>query len=294
MPHSPTHRSAALRASFTGEHYSVARAGLCRDGSMGLDDCTPAQGELRALLAFGWFNTGSLAAPLGWDISRTLIYSTTPSPRQDQLVITVNACDNVAEQLAGYGGVPGLRAEYDIGFHTTVLRHLPTGAGLEVTQRDRPRRPVRIPVPPPRDNFLPTMSHPLTDREEKLLAQVPPMTADARTLLGGIAVRVALRDPDGQWSVGRWFGELQQLLPRPVHRSRYNVTRRLWGAYDRWDLEWTSYPPPEDLVGALTHPRCGISGLSASKSNASTWLVRLGTAQLQLHDRDPLPETSPR
>ncbi len=176
-------------------------------------------------------------------------------------------------------GIPGMRLERVVGWHTVLLRHLPTGASLEVTELSQPK------VPKPtgrliRHRDMLMVDQPVTPAEQRKLENIPPMSGAARRLLGALAMRSTLRDPAGGWHVN-WC---HNTLGRPRGR-RHEAERRLWGRDDLWFLEWTSYPYPQDLVASMTHPMGGLDGVAARQAG-STWILTYKRAQLHLCDRE--------
>ncbi|MFF1901922.1 hypothetical protein [Kitasatospora sp. NPDC058218] len=282
MSHSTARVRGIQRSAFTGEHPITARTGLGR-GSIGLDECSPAQAHLRALLAFGWFNQGILAAPgFDWWLGSTLNYGTVISPRYDHLVLIVSAAPNVADQLAAspsWSGIPGLRLERTVGWKTVLLRHLPTGASLEITELSQPKAP-RQTGDVLRLQRLRSVEQPVTREEQDKLDTLPQMTVAARRLLAAVAIRSTLRDPEGSWHV-HWC---HNTLKRPRGRND-RAERRLWGSGNLWCLEWMSYPYPSDLIAAMSHPVAGLAGIDIQQ-DGSSWVLTYEGAQLRLYDRE--------
>ncbi|QIQ03998.1 hypothetical protein [Streptomyces liangshanensis] len=287
MPHTTAKTASLVRAGFTGEVPATALPGIDRSGGLGLDQCTPEQTELRALLALACFNHGTLTAPrLRWRVGQIGAYDPVVSPRFDHLVLIVDACDNVALRLVGSSTDPhiaGMRVEERLGHHLWRLRHLPSGAQMYVSERNAfsssQRRAQRLP------NLRRRLSveEPLTADEQDRLAAVPRISPSMKRLLAGIWVRMSLRDPDGSFDLGGWCTDP---LRRTVERARRAPSSRLWGHEERWDLEWRGYPFPTDLIAALTHPAAGIEGVTVDRTSTHSWLVRLGDAELHLHDEE--------
>ncbi|MFG2814752.1 hypothetical protein [Streptomyces sp. NPDC048410] len=287
MPHTTAKAASLIRACFTGEVPATALPGIDRSGGLGLDHCTPEQTELRALLALACFNHGTLAAPrLRWRVGQIGAYHPVVSPRFDHLVLMVSACHNVALRLVGSPTdphIPGMRVEERLGYHLWRLRHLPSGAEMYVSERDR------LPANRNKAQRLPnlrrrlSMEQPLTADECEMLAAVPEISSSMKKLLAGIWVRMSLQDPDGSFDLGGWFTDP---LDRTAERARWAPASRLWGHDGRWDLEWRGYPFPGDLIKALTHPQAGLAGVAVDRTSTYTWLVRLGDAELHLHDEE--------
>ncbi|WP_454859672.1 hypothetical protein [Promicromonospora soli] len=288
MPNSLQRRAVQIRRRYTGEKDAAARAGAGRDGSHGLDVCSPAQAELRALFALGFLNDTDAGRHLGWSISVLSAYSLVVSPRYDSLVLIADAPINVAERLMPDGqvdgGLPGLRLERavidrrsdDELYISHVLHHLPTGGRIVVT--DHPEGKVTGEL----ESFSSTKSMPATDvplqpREAAQLRDASRMSADARTLLSAIVSRISTRDPDRNWALGHWFYDPLSRQRRPYIRK----SRALRGTGDQWELRWSNYPYPSDLVATLTDRTIGVVGATAT-SNGEESVVRLGTASLRL------------
>ncbi|MGA5321810.1 hypothetical protein ACPCIU_15340 [Streptomyces seoulensis] len=287
MPHTTAKAASLIRAGFTGEVPATALPGIDRSGGLGLDHCTPEQTELRALLALACFNYGTLAAPrLRWMVGQIGAYGPVISPRFDHLVLIVSACDNVALRLVGSPTdphIPGMRVEERLGYHLWRLRHLPSGAEMYVSERDR------LPANRNKAQLLPnlwrrlSMEQPVTAHEREMLAVVPEVSSSMKRLLAGIWVRMSLRDPAGSFGVGGWFTDP---LNRTVKRARWAPASRLWGHDGRWDLEWRGYPVPGDLIKALTHPQVGLVGVTVDRTSTYTWLIRLDDDELHLRDEE--------
>lgn len=286
MPHSHHRILASERAQFTGERNAAAALGITRDEDLGLDSLDPAQRRLRALLALAVLNCGRKAAWLTetylYEIS---LYTFIVSPRQDDLVLISRAARNIAfRMLPGAHKddllcLPGMRL-LDDPDDAYRLIHLPTGARLTATERTSGAGGG----PSYREHSVRRADVPITPCEEEILGALPPMTSDAEMLLAALSSRLWLREPSGCWAIGGWFNPPSN-RDRAGARSRGH-SRRLDGKGDHWELQWTSYPFPEDLVAALTHPRAGLRGVRVVPDAKMTHLV-YGTAQLTLipHNR---------
>ncbi|PWI18326.1 hypothetical protein DI272_32415 [Streptomyces sp. Act143] len=283
-----------LRAQYTGESMDAAGFAI-RGGThgLGLDHCSGEQRSFRALLALALFNGNVYTGPTAkWNYAVVASYDPVMSPRRDQLVMVAErAPENVATRLlpAAKGssrGVPGLRYEdtYVCHEHVSVLlRHLPTGARLTITGDPAgcPRGGNRSIGP--RDRSL-TVDQDLMAHERRALAEVPPISGDAATLLAGLVSRYNLVDRRGRWATSLSWDPLER--PGVERRSEPDVlrdgaVRRLWGAGDSWEFRWTGYPEPHDLARALTHPEAGIKGARVT-SHGDAYRVLLGTASLDL------------
>ncbi|MEV8321479.1 hypothetical protein AB0Q95_45800 [Streptomyces sp. NPDC059900] len=284
MPHSVRRRTAVLRSRYTGESSSAAARGIPRDPHrLGLDECSPAQRSLRVFLALGIFNQGLREATPGqWGISGITSYNIVLSPNFEHLNVICPTPYNAVRYLASTRPVhhlPGLRLVEQIG-DTYRLCHLPTGATMSVTAQPSCR-------PDPEDDLghgsqrLLRISDPLVEEELGALSDVPAASPTAQMLLAGLMVRLCLRDPAGLWAVGAFT---EDPLDRAATRPVWSASRRLWGHGTRWELEWTSYPFPEDLVAALTDPVAGIREARSSKVRQG-WDVALGDSLLALRPR---------
>ncbi|MEW2253054.1 hypothetical protein AB0907_37740 [Streptomyces sp. NPDC006975] len=280
MPNSLRRRTAALRRRYTGELSEASgRAVRPSRTGLGLDDCSPQQQRLRALLALGWFNTDPHTPAGNWCAHGVFSYTLVPSPRHDSLVLYTNSAWGVVCWLVPGEGdwparIPGLRFESGDGY-TWRLRHLPTGSTLIVTEEHDPGEAENGYEPPSRIRRL---SVGMTDAEYTALEKVPDMSPAATRLLGALAMRVSLRDPSETWAVGGWFSDP---LDRTPGRSVAYLERRLNGAGDEWELAWTGYPFPDDLAAALTHPTAGLPDTSGLRIRDG-WALRHGSATLRL------------
>ncbi|GHD52153.1 hypothetical protein GCM10010335_64220 [Streptomyces galbus] len=202
------------------------------------------------------------------------------SPRFDHLVIVCRTPYNAVCWLVPDGRpvsrIPGLRVGERIG-GTYLLRHLACGASMSVTAQAS-TRPDSSDLSGHRRSRLWSTHTPVTDSEWDVLESLPPATPTAETLLAGLLVRLCLRDPAGRWAVGQFFEDALERPQRGVPRHGF---RRLWGAGDRWELEWCSYPIPEDLVQALVDRVAGIPGASATSVRGG-WDIRLEDSVLAL------------
>lgn len=285
-----------LRAQYTGE--SVEAAGLAiRDGlhGLGLDHCSAGQRSLRVLLALALFNGNVYTGPTArWNYAAVASYDPVMSPRRHQLVmVATRAPENVATRLlpttgSDSHGVPGLRYEGTCLCHehdSVRLRHLPTGARLTITDDSTGcRRGGNRRLRPGDDHLM--VDHDLTAPERRALAEVPPISDDAATLLAGLVTRYNLIDRRKRWATSLSWDPLER--PELEHRNEPDVlrdgaVRQLWGTGNSWELRWTGYPEPKDLAQALTHPEAGIKGARATHQDGA-YLIRFGTASLDLRE----------
>ncbi|WP_329116242.1 hypothetical protein [Streptomyces sp. NBC_01465] len=286
MPESQRNLAARTRSLYTGEKFAAAKAGVARDHSIGLDACIPGQRKLRALLALGLLNRGyDYSTPAGWRIAALSAYTITASPRFNRLVLITDVPHNVVDYLLpepnGAGGLPGLRVEEHRGYGTYIMRHLPTDAQFVVTDN-----PSGKPVGARSDSYVDffTMATPLTPDELEQLARVPHMTEHAQCLLAGLLSRISARDPRSRWAIGNWFHDpLRRRGWFDSERSLGEI-RKLHGAGDSWELQWDSYPYPDDLAASMTDPVIGIPG-SKTVSAHDHLTVTLGNASLRLLSR---------
>ncbi|MCK7623533.1 hypothetical protein MUU72_10580 [Streptomyces sp. RS10V-4] len=285
MPASRRKAAAYTRALYTGEKLTAAQAGIARDHSMGLDACRPEQHEFRALLAFGYLNHGvDYDGPAGWHLSVLSSYTLTVSPRFERVVLITDVPHNVASRLLrgpnGGNGLPGLRVEEHRGYGSYVMRHLPTGAQLVITNN-----PSGTPAGARNEPYIDylTADTPLTSAERDQLARVPSMTAEARRLLASVFCRITANDPHGGWAIGNWFYDPLQ-RPGWLDNPHRPGNRRLHGAGDSWELQWEADPHPDDLAAAMTDPIIGIPGAKIV-SAAGQLTITLGDATLRLRSR---------
>ncbi|ROQ23236.1 hypothetical protein EDD98_7686 [Streptomyces sp. PanSC19] len=233
------------------------------------------------MLALAVLNCGKTAAWLSETYLYELsLYTFIVSPRQDDLVLITHAASNIANRLlpgehkSDVLCLPGMRL-LDDPDDAYRLIHLPTGGRLTTTNRSNGTGGGRS---YPARSWK-RVNEPLTSRETEVLDALPPMTSDAEALLAALTSRLWLRDPYGSWAIGGWFSP-------PPRRDRETIrshghARRLDGSGDQWELTWTSYPYPEDLVAALSHPRAGLRGVRVLREGEVVHLL-YGTARLSV------------
>ncbi|MBO8197736.1 hypothetical protein JW613_05385 [Streptomyces smyrnaeus] len=287
-----------LRVAYTGENETAAGSAISGDTQgLGLDDCSDDHRTFRALLALALFNGNVHTGPTArWNYSVVASYDPVMSPRRDHLVmVAVRAPENVATRLldtegdeAGSRGVPGLRHEVSYTCHERTslrLRHLPTNALLTITGD-----PAGCPLGEKRSHtplrrYL-TVDHSLTGPERRALAEIPPISADASTLLAGLVARYNLVDRRGHWATSLSWDPLERpeterkMEPEVI---RHGAVHRLWGAGDSWTFQWTGYPESRDLALALTHREAGVKCAGFTR-HGDTYTVALGTASLVLRE----------
>lgn len=277
--------SVRTRVDCLREHLESARAGVGRDHSHGIDNCTPEQQRLRALIALSVFNThetNGAHSPSHWGLSPLVAYTITVSPRYNRLVLICDAPDNVVSYLlpkrADNNCLPGLRLEDLRGFDTYITRHVPTGAELVVTGLRDGRWP-RASNRRSSTEFQP-LSQPLSAHERDRLNELPKISHAAERLMAGLFCRIAARYRH-DWALGNWFYDP---LNRPGSLTKQgddSSKRRLWGAGNHWLLEWHRFPFEEDVAAALTGPPIGMAGASQVRTATGT-VVQLNGAQLTL------------
>lgn len=294
MPKTGRDAKAAIRARYLREHPDAAAGGIGRS-SLGLDEATQGQFHLRALLALGILNCGRIEGPPGyWGLlSRLPDYTVTFSPRWNRLIVIFPGEDDPFKMVDylvpgshGPFGIPGLRIhEQSLSRRTTVCRHLPTGAILEITS-------LKVPQAIADSAKAPTPQAPgLTRREVRALSELPPMTRDAQRLLAAIAVRLRSCDAQGRWAVGDKYYEPGG--PFPISsliedlRAPWGGQRRLWGSGDFWKLTWDPFqhrPSPAEIAAAFTDPVIGLRGATVTQ-HSDRLEIGLGTATLALEPR---------
>jgi hypothetical protein len=278
-------RLAKQRASYTGETVHSAARGVTAT-SHGLDDCSPAQRDLRAMLALYLFNAGSIGAPPAWRHLHILTaYDLTISPRFDDLVIFTHAPDNVTCYLVSRAGrlaMPGMRLDARPNGGTFRLLHLPTGGRITITSRtettlDRPDNGSTVDGWSTRDWMTPAV--PLSTGERTELAAIPDRSPDMARLLAAIMVRISTADPQRRWALGTWNWDPLRRDQNTVHRG--DAIRRLWGAADDWGMRWDPYPYHADVIASLTDSVIGLDGVRVVDEAPNYW-IESGTARLEI------------
>jgi hypothetical protein len=287
MFNSTRHAVAEIRACYTDETLRSALAGVAPDGSLGLDACSPAQAELRALLALHLFNVGAASMFPGHSFVFALSwYRITVSPRYHDLVLITDEPDNVISYMvrqaqdAYFGELPGLRVEsFDESVSGIRLRHLPTGASITVTADENGHlgRTTTYPAEYRSGRFA-TLHVPMSTAEKDVLNRlVQPTTPDVRTLLAALVARFSAVDAQGQWAIGLWY---QDPLRRPNSLERPDrMSRRLWGNGEEWEMRWNYHPRIEDISGALTDPVAGLQGAHVIRRGGDH-VISFGSARL--------------
>ncbi|MGI5164760.1 hypothetical protein ACQEU3_10440 [Spirillospora sp. CA-253888] len=282
--------SVQLRIESLGEHRESARAGMARDGSHGIDHCTPEQRRLRALLALAIFNThgtDTTYPPAYWGLSRLNAYSITVSPRYDRLVLVSDVPHNVVSYLlprqGSYHCLPGLRLKERRGPDTYITCHVPTGAELIVTGEREGRWP-RVGNLRSSTEFQP-LSQPLSGRERCWLDEIPEISEAAELLIAGLVCRVAARFGH-DWALGNWFYDPLNRPKSLMEGKRESEERHLWGTGSQWLLEWHRFPFEEDVATALAQSPVGVAEAIQVRSAANT-VVFLEGARLTLRGFRP-------
>lgn len=264
------HRLAVTRARFTGESTDEARRGIGRSGDHGLDTCSSAQLELRALLLYFTFQPGA------WNISRAMFYTWNASPRYDEFVMAkVDAPDNLAASLLPVHGVdgqglPGLRLlpRSRRGNHECV--HLPTGARLRIASEHDWLRQHHDPL-----------QSPLSPGESRALEDAAPMSQDTKQLFASLLARCSGRTSDDSWDLGQFFFA-RDAAWNGGHCANLRDFE-LSGAENSWKLTWKGPMMPETITRALTMPRTELRGVRVTVDEpglAST--IRYGSVVLRL------------
>ncbi|MEU2514417.1 hypothetical protein [Streptomyces syringium] len=288
MPRSTKKAIARVRMQYLGEPRAAASEAAPRDGSLGLDTCSPEQLRLRALMALGLFNRSGTWQPhrgaAAWGLHTLVAYDIIVSPRFNRLVLITDVPHNVAPYLLprsdGGSSLPGLRLEEFRGRHTYVARHLPTGAQLVITGNPSGTWAGKLRRSPRWDFHSTDM--PLTESERTQLEEVPDMSEDAERLLAGLTSRIAARDPEGGWAIGNWFSDP---LMRPgwlADQGEDRYEKQLQGARHQWTFRWNGFPFVEDVAASLTAPPIGVSGAIA-RDGGDHFEVRMGSATLRLN-----------
>ena len=284
-----SHEAALARSRFLGEAGVSARYAVGTNNTVVIDECSPAQSSVRALLALLALNDEPLEDyPFNHTNASGLVtYSFTVSPRRDVLLIVSTAPDNIARRL--------LKAEAGFRFtgearspaweHVHRLEHVPSGAVVISTEDRGTLAGVRFAV---RED-MPAFTHqnlgvPVTAREQEMFEYVDSLSSDVRALLAALFVRLTASDRR-TWAVGAFFEDPLDRPPAPWWdqdpvRDGRRFLREVGGT---WELRWTGPPFPGDIVAALTHPVCGLRGASArGEVDAREREIVFGKARLLL------------
>ncbi|MCP2262517.1 hypothetical protein LX15_006257 [Streptoalloteichus tenebrarius] len=266
MPASTRRQLIAVRCRYTGETHAEAAPGVGRDGTIGLDRCTPGQRRLRALLALHLLNCrprrrSRLPAreihhrSVWWSLNTLDVISA----HYDQLVLRSSNPEVLMWPLSAWNttyeiGLPGLRLMSRDSQGRYHLLHGPTGAVVRVDHRPpgRTGRDAEI-VERLRGFHRIVGGHPELDESEQwLLGALPPVSGDAEQLLAALLVRLTSAHPEGRWAMDKvGFRDLA---------CRADSWCSLWGHGDHWRLRWMSAVPSMVVGEALTDPVFGLAG----------------------------------
>jgi hypothetical protein len=250
----------------------LARRGVGRDRTHGLDACSPAQLELRSLLFYFAFTRGP------WHLARMLFYTWDASPQHDMFVMTnVTAPENLARTVGAKGydrpGLPGLRLLPDAGTGNYDFVHLPTGGRLRVLTGGEGRY----------GDLAAVGMRPLDDDEAAGLAAAAAMSHHTKRLFAALLARCSCRTMDGRWDVGQFFYASDHEFTDQPGRMAVEERFELTGSGDRWELAWSLATAPETFTRPLITPGIGLPGARITVEQAGTVsTIRLGTAQLRL------------
>lgn len=284
-----SHEAALARARFLGETGVSARYAVGTNHTVVIDECSPAQCSVRALLALLALNFEPLEKHLfnRTNASGLVTYSFTLSPRRDVLLIASRAPDNIAQRILG--AEAGFRfageAVTTAGEYVYRLVHVPSGAVVISTEDrgtlDGVRFAMREDVPPftDRDPGVPVIA-----REQEMFEYVNGLGDDVRALLAALFVRLSASDRR-TWAVGAFFGDPLRRPPAPWWDpdSLRDDRRSLREVDGTWELRWTGSPFPGDIVAALTDPVCGLRGAEAhGELDAREREIVFGKARLLL------------
>ncbi len=284
-----SHEAALARARFLGEAGVSARYAVGTNRTVEIDECSPAQRSVRALLALLALNDEPLER---YPFNRThaaglVTYSFTLSPRRDALLIVSRSPDNIAQRFlrAEAGFRFAGEAVTTAGEYVYRLDHVASGTTVISTSDpgtlEGVRFAVREDVPAFTDQ---TLGVPLTAQAREVCDYVDGLDGDARTLLAALFVRLVASDRR-TWAVGEFFWDPLKRPPAPWwNQDPLSGGRRsLREAGGRWQLRWTGPPFPSDIVTALTHPVCGLRGAQAhGEVDALEREIAFGKARLRL------------
>ncbi|WP_157630277.1 hypothetical protein [Kribbella catacumbae] len=271
-------RLARGRRRYTGETPEMARRGISRDGTHGLDTCTLGQFDLRALLFYFAFTPGPR------NISRMLCYDWDASAQYDIFVMAnAGAADNLAcsfgPKRTGRPQLPGLRI-LPHGPNGYEFVHLPTGGRMMVTGTG-PGWYRKI-----ADE---TARGPLEAEEITALGEVSPMSHDTKRLFAALMARSSCRSRDGRWSIGQFLYADDEDFP-DLPGNCWGCGFDLRGAGDSWELTWDRALAPETLLRPLVTPGIALADVGVSIEEASVAsTIRLGSAELCLRATSGIP-----
>lgn len=294
-------RAKHLRASYTWEPKRFAGRNIDRNGSHGLDTCTPQQRALRFFLGMLFLNQGDQIAVGQRELAtcgstEILRQDIVISPWHNELALLTDIHHHFVQKILPWdtigsvSGIPGLR-RYDADEHGQWYRflHLPTGGLLRLQGLQKSKHHYMAPIADkdgyrwPSNWGASNVHVPLSPGEARIARAMPAADEDLQTLIAGIVVRLTSQHPHGAWALG-------SLLWDPLHRGRAmsfpRLRRTLWRTKDQWHLAFNGPVPAEDIASALTDPGIGIPGADTSGS-ARRIAVTLGSATLHIRNFRP-------
>lgn len=272
-----SHEAALARSQFLGESIASACYVVGTNTGPVIDECSPTQQTVRALLALLALNDSQPGGPLNQTSAAALVsYSFTQSPRRNALLIVSSSPDNIAQRLLGahcgfrFAGEAWMqtKSEHDVR-RLYRLEHAPSGAVVISTSdtgllRSEQCDPSESSIRFTRWN----VGVPQESREAEANEFVEKLSTEARALLAALFVRLNARG-GRSWAVGEFWWDP---LDRPMWKlpggrpSTHRRSLRETGA--GWELRWDGPPLPSDVVAAFTHPVCGLRGAHALGQDA--------------------------
>lgn len=272
-----SHEVALARSQFLGESIASARYVVGTNTEPVIDECSPTQQHVRALLALLALNDFQPVGPLSQTSAAALVsYSFTQSPRRNALLIVSSSPDNIAQRLLGahcgfrFAGEAWAQTKstHDVR-RLYRLEHAPSGAVVISTSNTGLLRSEQCDAPESSIRFTRwNVGVPQESREAEANEFVDRLNADSRALLAALFVRLNARG-GRRWAVGEFWWDP---LSRPTSNrpgSRPSTRQRLLRETGSgWELRWGGPPFPSDVVAAFTHPVCGLRGAHALGQDA--------------------------
>lgn len=242
-----------------------------RGGTLGIDECSDSQREMRVALALALLE--DTARVYRWTWHRLWSYKLSVTPRYDSLDFTSSAAENIVQAICGgYEPLPGFRF-VGASEGRASLQHIPSG-GLLTVAAERP--------PFIGDPALYRRDRGLGLSEKAAAARGTLVSDDAKQLLAALIARLSINLGDGG------YGHLLDHHTGTPGTQRNTDHLQLTGAHDDWLLTASQTPHLDHLVLALTKPPHGLAQCVPEWHGPDNVVMRYRTASLAVSALDSL------
>lgn len=242
-----------------------------RGGTLGIDECSDSQREMRVALALALLEDSARVYRRSWH--RLWSYTLSITPRYDSLDFTSSAAENIVQAICGgCEPLPGFRF-VGANEHRASLQHIPSGGLLTVAAEKPPF--IGDPTRYRRDRSLGLS-------EKAAAARGTLVTGNAKQLLAALVARLSIDLDDGG------CGHLLDHHIGPPGAQRDTEYLQLTGAHDDWLLTASRTPHLDHLVRALTQPPHGLAECVPQWHGPNNVVLRYRTASLAVSALDSL------